>query len=59
MEEKEFEKYYERIKGCFVGCEIIKNSYSRNTIKEILEEIYNKGYEDGFGYLIDGKEAKP
>ncbi len=32
---------------------------AKDCVKQILEEIYNKGYEDGFGYLIDGKEAKP
>ena len=56
MEDEVFEKYFERITDAYFD---YIGSVRRRKLKEILEEIYNKGYSDGFGYLIDGKEAKP
>lgn len=66
MEESEFEKYFERIDYIFY---IRFASTTRKAkLKEILEEIYQKGKDDKFkdiGYLDvdefypDEKEAKP
>lgn len=80
MNDEDFEKYSERIKDVFVlgtsfdGNELVIDDYlltedeRKQKLKEILEEIYQKGKDDKFkdiGYLDvdeyypEEKEAKP
>ena len=50
MNDEEFEKYFERIDEIyfmFQDSGFFGDDVKKDKIKEILEEIYNKGYEDG------------
>ncbi len=51
MENEEFEKVFEKIYApirSYVQNPCVSNyAYMKREVKQILEEIYNKGYEDG------------
>lgn len=57
MKDEEFEKYLERIEELYkigklcenptISIHIVHSKIRKQKLKEILEEIYNKGYEDG------------
>jgi hypothetical protein len=68
MEESDFEKYFERIDCIFDSWFASTTNERKAKLKEIIEEIYQKGKDDKFkdiGYLDvdefypDEKEAKP
>ena len=47
MKDEEFEKYFRDITNCMYDCTITK-AERRTQIREILEEIYQKGYDEGY-----------